>query len=210
MQKTVEQNSRWKNKVLISALISALFIFNGCLLTKVQGDSLTVRINKLEDEMAKIQSLKHDLEILLNDQLKVLLQKVATLDDQVANFKKTLEDSLLNNQKLTQELQKLSSEMEIAKYALEKTLEKTNVPTAEQKIVDQKKALITYKNLLKDNSQPKEETLLKIGLLLKEMGNTKAAMQAFEELISYKKDCEQAKEALKQITELKIHGNLTN
>ena len=206
MQKTVEQNSHWKNKVLISALISALFIFNGCLLTKVQGDSLTVRINKLEDEMAKIQSLKHDLEILLNDQLKVLLQKVATLDDQVANFKKTLEDSLLNNQKLTQELQKLSAEVEIARHSLEKT----ELPNEDQKIAHQKKMLITYKNLLKDNSQPKEETLLKIGLLLKEMGNTKAAMQAFEELISYRKESKEAKEALKQITELKIHGNLTN
>ncbi|MBP9694281.1 MAG: hypothetical protein KBE16_06215 [Alphaproteobacteria bacterium] len=39
---------------------------------------------------------------------------------------------------------------------------------------------------------------------------TVEASAAFEELISYKKDCEQAKEALKQITELKIHGNLTN
>lgn len=204
MQKTVEQNFQWKNKVFISAFISASFIFNGCLLTKVQGDSLTTRINKLEDEMAKIQSLKHDLEILLNDQLKVLLQKVAFLDDQVTNFKKTLNDSLQENQKLTQELQKVSAEIEIAKYSLEKT----ELPNEDQKIAHQKKTLITYKNILKDNSQPKEEILLKIGLLLKEMGNTKAAMQAFEELLSYKKESKEAKEALKELDKLKIHGNL--
>ena len=110
-------------KALVLSLISAFLLLQGCFLTQTQALTLQTKIEKIEDEMSKMQSLKHDLEIFMNDQVKMLIEKVAYLDSQVSLFKTNLEEAIKEKEALVIELQKLTQETEINKQSYENLLQ---------------------------------------------------------------------------------------
>ncbi|HXW53215.1 MAG TPA: tetratricopeptide repeat protein [Myxococcota bacterium] len=91
-----------------------LCLFSGCFMTKAQGERLTHQMHNLEDEVAKLQSVRHDMEVLLVDQVKSLIDRIARLESQLTAFRTSLSEGSTRNSELVAELQNLRNELEIA------------------------------------------------------------------------------------------------
>lgn len=115
--------NKFYKQVYKALIASTCLFFQGCFLTQTQALRLQTKIEKVEDEVAKMQSIKHDLDIFMNEQVKTLIEKINYLDAQVAMFKTTLEDNLKEKEELVTELKKLTQEIELNKQAYDNLLQ---------------------------------------------------------------------------------------
>lgn len=241
-------------------------------MTKAQGDSLTGKMHDMEGEVAKLQRVRQDLEILLDGQVKDLFERVATFETQMSALKHAIAAEAEENSRLALEIQKLRGEMEeshnssavaqysasssasinksriipddqkehfahalktlasgkhhdgiflleeyiklypsdtenVAKgqYELGETYRKLSETAAnkDEKSRQLKRAVVSYQKIIeiKKSGDLREEALYKIGLSLKELGNTDGSKAALKELISLNKNGKRGKEAQKLLVE---------
>ncbi|MCA9507035.1 MAG: hypothetical protein KC505_01260 [Myxococcales bacterium] len=114
-------------------------------MTKAQGDKLSHKVNDMEGEVAKLQRVRHDMEILLSGQVRDLFDRLARLENQLNNIRQAINDGSSKNLKLITEVQDLRGELEEAQHkyrnleqehqslaknqlALKKSTEKIKVP----------------------------------------------------------------------------------
>lgn len=96
--------------------MGALFFANGCMMTKAQGEKLTYQMRELEDEVAKLQRVRHDMEVLLVGQVRDLVDRIARLESQLISLRASLTEGSSRNTEMVAEIQNLRGELEQAQY----------------------------------------------------------------------------------------------
>lgn len=84
-------------------------------MTRSQGDDLSGKMYKLESEVAKLQRVRHDLEVLLNDKVKDLFERIGSFESQIASLRTVISDHQEKYDRVVSELQRLQSEVDEAK-----------------------------------------------------------------------------------------------
>jgi TolA-binding protein len=116
--KRINHSKSAANIMSVHFLIAGIFLFssNGCVMTKTQGDQLTYRVQHIEDEVAKLSRVRHDLEILVVGQIKELIDRTAKLERQLASFRESLSQGSFKNTQLVAEIQSLRNELEFSEH----------------------------------------------------------------------------------------------
>jgi len=84
-----------------------------CVMTKAQGEKLAGQIHYLENEMAKLQRVRHDMEILLG-QVRNIVDRIVHVEGQIIGLKESLSEDSSRSTDLRAELQNLRNELEEA------------------------------------------------------------------------------------------------
>jgi TolA-binding protein len=261
--------------------IMGVFLLSDCVMTKAQGDNLLYRVREVEDEVAKLQRVRHDMEVLMVGQVGGIIDRVARMEKQLVTFRESLSEGSTKNSELLLEIQNLRGELEIAQrqyqmleqdqksllknQSVKEAQTKVKVPSdreehfalakkyfssakfdkavflfdqfikeypnekdlvgqsyyslgeiyyklaKEEKSTDEaekfyKKSIISYQKVVELNGDTnlREESLYKIGLVLKAMGNKDDAASAFKEIISKYRNGKRVKEAKKHLVELDV------
>lgn len=257
-----------------------LLLTPGCVMTKAQGDRLSSQVREVEDEIAKLQRLRHDMEILLVGQVRDLVDRIAKLENHLSNLRQSLSEGSSRNMEMLAEIQDLRNALEQSENryrnleqdqqnlyknqaALKDAQNKTRIPplkedhfalakkyflankfdealllfehyikdypeekeagdahyflgeiysklavdaSGEEADRQNKKAVIAYQKIIElhkgKDSSLREESLYKIGLVLKAINNKDAAKAAFKALITDHAKGKRVKEAKKQLAEL--------
>jgi TolA-binding protein len=256
-------------------------------MTRGEADMLGTKVTHVEDEVAKLQRVRHDVEVLLSGQMRNLLDRVAQLEGQLASFRESLYENSTKNNELATELAELRGQLEETQFQYrslendQKTLaqkqlalkaaqnhvpippikkdhldlakklhaaqkydqalylfdeyikayehdkekesisqalyalgeiyryqgETNKTPEDTEKLY--KKSVISYQKVNDYSPTPalREEALFKLGVLLKTMGNDKAAIAAFNQLLTYNKNSKRALEAKKYLSTLAASEN---
>lgn len=102
-------------KAPVYVIIAGVFVvMSGCVMTRAQGEHLQSQMRNLEDEVAKLQRVRHDMEVLLVGQVKDLIDRMARFDRQLASLRDSLTEDATKNTGLVAEIQGLRSELELA------------------------------------------------------------------------------------------------
>lgn len=113
-QLTKFQSFSMKVPVRIAA---GLFLLSAssCIMTRAEGERLSFQVKNLEDDMAKMQRVRHDMEILLSSQ-KATIDRMVKLEGQLSSLRDSLADGHTKNTELVSEIQNLRNELEQAQY----------------------------------------------------------------------------------------------
>jgi DNA repair exonuclease SbcCD ATPase subunit len=84
----------------------------GCVMTKAQGERLSYKIEMLEDEVAKLQRIRHDIETIFLVQVKDLIDRMARFERQLSTFRQSQADDNNKSNELISEIQRLRAELE--------------------------------------------------------------------------------------------------
>lgn len=266
MNKIAESNLSWlssnhiRSKTLLMFLLSCAFLLpSGCLMTKSEGNDLSIRLSKIEGELAKLERVRHDLEILLSGKVGDLYERIARMESTLDSLQESTFTSSLEKDKLTLEIQDIKNQLELAKehipapnipknkedhfakakklylsgdlneaillfdelikkhpadkiltgqayYLLGEIYHKQSQSALkdEDKLLFNKKAIVHWQKVIELGSpqNAKEESLYKMGLLLKSMGNKEAAKAAFTTLLETNRQSVRAGDARKSLAEL--------
>ena len=270
------------NKLII--LFAFLLWCPACVMTRAQGDMLTNQVRHMEDEVAKLQRVRHDIEILMSGQVRDLFDRMAKLESQLSTLREAYYDGTNKSHELVSEIASLRGQLEEAQFQYKNLendqkslahrqqalknqvaippLKKDHFDLAKKLFAAQKyepalslfdeyikqyendkeskenkesigqayyslgeiyrtwaetqksseesekfykKSVMSYQKVVeqKQSANLSEEALFKMGLVLKALGNTKAAQAAFNELLSNNKNSKRAIEAKKQLAGLK-------
>lgn len=110
---------------------------SGCVMTKAQGDILTGQVRYLENEMAKLQRVRHDMEILLG-QVRNIIDRIGHVEGQLLSLKESFSEDSFRNTDLRVELQNLRNELEEAQNRY-RNLEQEQQNLARPKLAEGKK-----------------------------------------------------------------------
>ncbi len=127
-----------------------LLLSSSCVMTKAQGDILSQQVRDMNGEVAKLQSVRHDMEVMLSGQLRDLFDRLAKLERQFANLRESLLEGSSKSGELVAEVQNLRNQLEEAQYKY-RNLEQDQKSLAENQMAlteAQKKIAIP---LLKDD-----------------------------------------------------------
>lgn len=119
--------------LLLGCSSALLLVGSGCFMTKSQGDKLTNQVRLIEDEIAKLQRVRHDMEILLVGQVRDLVDRIARLENHVKNFRESLSDGSSRNNELLAELQNLREELEQSQHRF-RNLEQDQLSLAKNQV----------------------------------------------------------------------------
>lgn len=171
------KNNSWFK--IPARLLCAGFLIStcGCVMSRGEGERLAYQVRDLENEMAKMQRVRHDMEILLSGQKKTI-DRLGQLENQLSSLRESLVDGHSKSTELTAEIQNLRNEIEEAQYRY-KVLED------EQKNLVKQKASKQEKNKAPEN---RDEHFALAKKLFND-GKTDEAISMFEQFIqSYPKD----------------------
>jgi TolA-binding protein len=126
-------------KTPANLLFAGVFLcsLSGCVMTKAQGDILAKKIDYLENEMARLQRVRHDMEILLG-QVRSIVDRIGHVEGQLLSVKESLSEDSFRNTDLRTELQNLRNELEEAQNRY-RNLEQEQQNLARQKHTEVKK-----------------------------------------------------------------------
>lgn len=102
------------SKALCGVAVAGAFFNSGCVMTKAQGDRLVVQVREIEDEVAKLQRVRHDMEVIMLGQVRDLVDRIARLESQLVNLRESLSEGSSKNTQMVAELQTLRGELENA------------------------------------------------------------------------------------------------
>ncbi len=124
--KIVAQNLNWARtkprwaqplgRALCGLVVASAFFNFGCVMTRAQGDQLVSQVREIEDEVAKLQRVRHDMEVLLLGQVRDLVDRIARLESQLVTLRESLTEGSSRNTELVAELQTLRNELEHAQH----------------------------------------------------------------------------------------------
>lgn len=117
IHKTAELNSALdKNLIAIKTLkklsFLSVFLCSSCLMTRREGEGLRLRIEQMEGEMAKLQRVRHDLDILLSGKVVDIYERMARLENVLSTVQESLFSGSEDNQKLLNEIHSLKNQLE--------------------------------------------------------------------------------------------------
>lgn len=112
-----------KVAVRVLAMSAFFLLISGCVMTKAQGDKLVAQVREIEDEMAKLQRVRHDMEVLLLGQVRDIVDRIARLESQLLTLRESLTEGSSKNTELVLEIQNLRNELDHAQH-LYRDLEK--------------------------------------------------------------------------------------
>ncbi len=115
------------------ALGTSVFFCSGCFMTKAQGDHLTRQVRDMESEVAKLQRVRHEMEILLSGQVRDLIDRLDKLERQLAGVRESVHEGSSQNQDLVNEIQNLRGQLEEAQYQY-RNLEKDQKSLAQSQL----------------------------------------------------------------------------
>lgn len=95
--------------------VFVILLWPACVMTRSQGDDLSGKMYKLENEVAKLQRVRHDLEVLLNDKVKDLFERIGTFESELSNLRFVLSENKDNYDRVLGELQRLQGEIDETK-----------------------------------------------------------------------------------------------
>lgn len=98
------------------AIGAFLMMSSGCVMTKAQGDKLVGQVREIEDEIAKLQRVRHDMEVLLLGQVRDIVDRIARLESQLLTLRESLTEGSSRNTELVAEIQNLRNELETAQH----------------------------------------------------------------------------------------------
>jgi TolA-binding protein len=100
----------WLSPVCV---LAAGFLFNGCVMTRAEGELISLKVDQLETEMARMQNMRHDMKILLEGQKKTI-DRLVELERQLPSLRESLVDGHSKSFELISEIQNLRNELEEA------------------------------------------------------------------------------------------------
>ena len=121
-----------------SALLMIAGVFfgaSGCVMTRAQGDQLHIQVQNLEDEVAKLQRVRHDMEVLLLGQVRDLVDRMARFESQLRTLRESLTEDSSRSNELVAEIQTLRGELEQAQQHYK------NLEAGQQSLVKNQQAL---------------------------------------------------------------------
>jgi len=250
-------------------------------MTRAEGDVLTSQVRHMEDEVAKLQRVRHDIEVLMSGQVRDLFDRMARLESQLSTLRETYYEGTNKSQELVSEIASLRGELEETQFqyknlendqknlahkqqALRQAQNQVAVPpikkdhfelakklqsaqkydhaiflfdeylkhyesdkdssaqahfslgeiyfilaqenkNQEESAKLYKKSVLSYQKIVEQKhvAHLTEESLFKMGLALKALGNSKAAQAALNELLSNNNKSKRAVEAKKLLAALK-------
>lgn len=103
-------------KTPVHLMVAGVFLWplSGCVMTKAQGEALTIQVRDLEDEVAKLQRVRHDMEVLLVGQVRDIIDRIARLEGQLTALRESLSEGSTRSTELVAEIQNLRGELEEA------------------------------------------------------------------------------------------------
>lgn len=116
-----------------------VFLLPSCLMTQREGFELTKRTMRLEQEVAKLESLKHDLEVLLSTKVSDLFDRISRIENIIASIQESVFEGAKEQTQVMAELQTLRNLLDEAKNKyniLEKGHE--SLAKAQEKIREEK------------------------------------------------------------------------
>jgi TolA-binding protein len=257
-----------------------LFALSSCVMTRAQGEKISMRVDSMESEVAKLQRVRHDLEVLVSGKVSDLLERVRQLEEKMASLRENLYEGSNRNSELVNELQKLRGQVEEAEFRykglerdqqdlvknqeqLQEIAEKMRIPPLKDdhfslakklhisgknndalmlfeefvklypndkeqlgqsyyNIAEilrefaknekdemsaenyRKKAILSYQKIVDmyKKATLKEEALYKMGLVLRELNNDKAAKAAFKALIQLNAKSKRINDAKKELAQI--------
>src|SRR5258707_13254640 len=83
--------SHTAKKTSVGIMLAGVFLLPmfGCVMTKAQGEKLAGHVHHLEDEVAKLQRVRHDTEILLA-KVRDIVDRIVRVEGQLAVLKESL------------------------------------------------------------------------------------------------------------------------
>lgn len=101
------------NRWLLVIKATVVIIINcGCLMTRSEGDRLFYKVSKLENEVAKLQSIRHDIETVFLIQMKDLIDRMAKFERQLATFRQSQVEDNDKSKELIEEIKTLRALLE--------------------------------------------------------------------------------------------------
>lgn len=112
------KNTRYFINTLARLLGASVFFctMSSCVMTKAQGDQLSMQMRNMESEVAKLQRVRHDMEILLSGQVRDLFDRLARLENQLLNLRESIHEGSSKSVELVTEIQSLRGQLEEAQY----------------------------------------------------------------------------------------------
>lgn len=126
------QRRTYSFKALV-ALGTSVFFCAGCFMSKAQGDQLTMKVRDMESEVAKLQRVRHEMEILLSGQVRYLIDRLDKLERQLVSVRESVHEGSSQSQDLVSEIQNLRGQLEEAQYQY-RNLEKDQKSLAENQL----------------------------------------------------------------------------
>ena len=93
-----------------------LLLSPACVMTRAEGKALASQVRNMESEVAKLQRVRHDIEILMSGQVRDLFDRMSKLESQLTNLRDNLYESSNKNQELLAELGELKGQLEEAQF----------------------------------------------------------------------------------------------
>lgn len=106
------------NKAPGYLIISGVFLLllSSCVMSRGEGDALTKQMRNMEDEVAKLQRVRHDVEVLLSGQMRDLFDRLARIESQLSTMRESLYEGSSKNSELVSELANLRGQLEEAQF----------------------------------------------------------------------------------------------
>lgn len=139
-----------KSVCIVPALLYGAGVFlvgSSCVMTKAHGNKLETRLETLENEIAKLQRVRHDMELLLSGQATDVVDRLARLERQLQTFRESLSEDKDLNKDIQEELQNLRSEL-VETKALYK-----NLAISQQSLIERQAALAQKKVQVPSNAK---------------------------------------------------------
>ena len=101
-----------------AVIMAGIFLLSsgGCVMTKAQGERLSNQVRELEDEVAKLQRVRHDMEVLLVGQVRDIIDRIAQVESQLSTLRETLFEGSHRSDEMIAEIQDLRNELEQAHH----------------------------------------------------------------------------------------------
>lgn len=132
-------------------LLAFLLLGSSCVMTRSEGDMLTSQVRHMENEVAKLQRVRHDIEILMSGQVRDLFDRIAKLENQLSNLRDSYYENTNKSQELVSEIASLRGQLEEAQF-LYKNLENDQKNLAhKQQVLKEAQNQIAIPPLKKDH-----------------------------------------------------------
>jgi TolA-binding protein len=87
-----------------------------CVMTRNEGELLHSQMRDVESEIAKLQRVRHEMEVLLSDRVKDLIDRVAKLESQQAVMRNSLYEGTAKSGQMNNEIERLRGQLEEAEH----------------------------------------------------------------------------------------------
>lgn len=138
-------------KISVLTPLAFLLWCPACVMTRAEGDMLTSQVRHMEDEVAKLQRVRHDIEVLMSGQVRDLFDRMAKLEGQLSTLRESFYEGTNKSHELVSEIASLRGQLEEAQFQY-KNLENDQKSLAhKQQVLKQAQNQVSIPPLKKDH-----------------------------------------------------------